>query len=92
MQYTVLHCIHLQGSQPCFILEANNQLLWTYVCPKTKRLNAKSRPTAPVDLIVMNLPFKLEEDAMKSYFDTFGELVMVQLKKDLEGIIDFRMN
>ena len=40
----------------------------------------------------MNLPFKLEEDAMKSYFDTFGELVMVQLKKDLEGIIDFRMN
>lgn len=52
--------------------------------PKTKR-PTKSKPAGPVDLIVMNLPFKLEEDAMKSYFDTFGELVMVQLKKDLEG-------
>jgi len=51
--------------------------------PKTKRLNA--RPVTTVDLIVMNLPFKLEEDAMKQYFETFGDLIMVQLKKDLEG-------
>lgn len=53
--------------------------------PKTKRLNAKPKPVTTVDLIIMNLPFKLEEDAMRSYFATFGELVMVQLKKDLEG-------
>lgn len=53
--------------------------------PKTKRLNAKPKTVTPVDLIVMNLPFKLEEDAMRAYFETFGEPVMVQLKKDLEG-------
>jgi len=53
--------------------------------PKTKRLNAKPKVVGTVDLIVMNLPFKLEEDAMKEYFGTFGELIMVQLKKDLEG-------
>ena len=57
--------------------------------PKTKRLNAKPRPVTTVDLIVMNLPFKLEEDAMRAYFETFGEMVMVQLKKDLEGKIIF---
>ena len=53
--------------------------------PKTKRLNAKPKVVGTVDLIVMNLPFKLEEDAMRQYFETFGEMVMVQLKKDLEG-------
>jgi len=53
--------------------------------PRTKRLNAKPKVMGTVDLIVMNLPFKLEEDAMKQYFETFGELMMVQLKKDLEG-------
>ena len=55
--------------------------------PKTKRLNAKPKTVTTTDLIVMNLPFKLEEDAMRAYFETFGEMIMVQLKKDLEGIL-----
>jgi len=50
--------------------------------PKTKR---PSKPLAPVDLIIMNIPFKSEESEMREYFATFGELVMVQLKKDLAG-------
>jgi len=53
--------------------------------PKTKRLNAKPKVVGTTDLIVRNLPYTLEEEGLKSYFETFGELVMVQLKKDLEG-------
>ena len=53
--------------------------------PKTKCLDAKAKMVATVDLLVMNLPFQLEEKAMKRYFKTFGELLMVQLMKDLEG-------
>jgi len=53
--------------------------------PKTKRLNAKPKTVTTTDLIVRNLPYTLEEEGLRSYFETFGELVMVQLKKDLEG-------
>jgi len=53
--------------------------------PKTKRLNAKPKVVTTTDLIVRNLPYTLEEDGLRAYFETFGELVMVQLKKDLEG-------
>ena len=53
--------------------------------PKTKCLDAQAKMVATVDLLVMNLPFQLEEKAMKRYFKTFGELLMVQLMKDLEG-------
>jgi len=54
--------------------------------PKTKRLNAKPKTAVTTtDLIVRNLPYTLEEAGLRAYFETFGELVMVQLKKDLEG-------
>jgi len=54
--------------------------------PKTKRLNAKPKQVVTTtDLIVRNLPYTLEEEGLRAYFETFGELVMVQLKKDLEG-------
>jgi len=53
--------------------------------PKTKRLNAKPKVVTTTDLIVRNLPYTLEEEGLRAYFETFGELVMVQLKKDLEG-------
>lgn len=53
--------------------------------PKTKRLNAKPKVVGTCDLIVRNLPYTLEEDGLRAYFETFGELCMVQLKKDLEG-------
>jgi len=50
-----------------------------------KRVAKKAKPPAPEDLIIKNLPFALEEDGLKAYFETFGELVVTQLKKDLEG-------
>ena len=53
--------------------------------PVTKRLNAKPKVVGTTDLIVRNLPYTLEEDGLRAYFETFGELSMVQLKKDLEG-------
>jgi RNA recognition motif-containing protein len=53
--------------------------------PKTKRLNAKQKNMTTTDLIVMNLPWKVDEDQLRTYFETYGELLMVQLKKDLEG-------
>jgi len=52
--------------------------------PKTKR-HAKPKVVTTTDLIVRNLPYSLEEEGLKAYFETFGELVMTQLKKDLEG-------
>ncbi|XP_064610633.1 TAR DNA-binding protein 43-like [Liolophura sinensis] len=46
--------------------------------PKTKKLE-RSRCS---DLIVLGLPWKTTEDIMREYFSTFGELLMVQVKKD----------
>ena len=53
--------------------------------PKTRCPNTQASTGETVDLVVMNLPSKLEENALKQYFETFGELLMVQLMKDLEG-------
>jgi len=54
--------------------------------PKTKRLNAKAKiPQGTTDLIVMNLAWKVDETQLRAYFEQYGELMMVQLKKDLEG-------
>ncbi|VDM21374.1 unnamed protein product [Hydatigera taeniaeformis] len=45
---------------------------------KTKRLDGK-RCT---DLIVLNLPWRVEETALKNYFSRFGDVVMAQVKRD----------
>ncbi|KAL5108172.1 TAR DNA-binding protein 43 [Taenia crassiceps] len=45
---------------------------------KTKRLDGK-RCT---DLIVLNLPWRVEETVLKNYFSRFGDVVMAQVKRD----------
>lgn len=47
---------------------------------KTKRMEGRKC----TDLIVLNLGWKVDEEMLKSYFSTFGELVLVQVKKDRE--------
>ncbi|VEN37757.1 unnamed protein product [Callosobruchus maculatus] len=46
---------------------------------KTKRMEAKLRCT---DLIVLGLPWKTTEQNLREYFETFGEVLMAQVKKD----------
>ncbi|VFV46622.1 tar dna-binding protein 43-like [Lynx pardinus] len=36
------------------------------------------------DLIVLGLPWKMTEQDLREYFSTFGEVLMVQVKKDLK--------
>uniref|UniRef100_A0A803WF66 RRM domain-containing protein n=1 Tax=Ficedula albicollis TaxID=59894 RepID=A0A803WF66_FICAL len=36
------------------------------------------------DLIVLGLPWKTTEQDLKEYFSTFGEVLMVQVKKDIK--------
>ncbi|XP_045510605.1 TAR DNA-binding protein 43-like [Colias croceus] len=49
---------------------------------KTKRLEKKLICS---DLICLGLPWKSTEESIKQYFEQFGEVVMVQLKKDKNG-------
>lgn len=49
---------------------------------KTKRLEKKLTCS---DLICLGLPWKSTEESIKLYFEQFGEVVMVQLKKDKNG-------
>ncbi|XP_068628534.1 TAR DNA-binding protein 43-like [Battus philenor] len=49
---------------------------------KTKRLEKKLTCS---DLICLGLPWKSTEDSIKQYFEQFGEVVMVQLKRDKNG-------
>lgn len=49
---------------------------------KTKRLEKKLTCS---DLICLGLPWKATEDMIKQYFEQFGEVVMVQLKRDASG-------
>lgn len=49
---------------------------------KTKRLEKKLTCS---DLICLGLPWKSTEESIKQYFEQFGEVVMVQLKKDKSG-------
>jgi len=46
---------------------------------KAKRVDSKQRCS---DLIVLGLPWKTDEDDLKTFFGQFGELVMSQVKKD----------
>lgn len=46
---------------------------------KTKRMETKLRCT---DLIVLGLPWKTTEKDLREYFETFGEVLMAQVKKD----------
>uniref|UniRef100_A0A5K3EWW9 RRM domain-containing protein n=1 Tax=Mesocestoides corti TaxID=53468 RepID=A0A5K3EWW9_MESCO len=45
---------------------------------KTKRLDGKKC----TDLIVLNLPWRVEESTLKTYFSRFGDVVMAQVKRD----------
>lgn len=49
---------------------------------KTKRLEKKLICS---DLICLGLPWKATESSIKQYFEQFGEVVMVQLKRDKNG-------
>ncbi|XP_023019439.1 TAR DNA-binding protein 43 isoform X1 [Leptinotarsa decemlineata] len=48
---------------------------------KTKRMETKLRCT---DLIVLGLPWKTTEQNLREYFETFGEVLMAQVKKDVK--------
>uniref|UniRef100_A0A0X3PPY6 TAR DNA-binding protein 43 n=1 Tax=Schistocephalus solidus TaxID=70667 RepID=A0A0X3PPY6_SCHSO len=45
---------------------------------KSKRLEGKKC----TDLIILNLPWRIDEPALKNYFSKFGEVAMVQVKRD----------
>ncbi|XP_033337512.1 TAR DNA-binding protein-43 homolog isoform X3 [Megalopta genalis] len=49
---------------------------------KTKRMETKLRCT---DLIVLGLPWKTTEQNLRDYFETFGEVLMAQVKKDAKS-------
>ncbi|XP_015594205.1 TAR DNA-binding protein 43 isoform X4 [Cephus cinctus] len=49
---------------------------------KTKRMETKLRCT---DLIVLGLPWKTSEQNLREYFETFGEVLMAQVKKDAKS-------
>ncbi|KAG7207922.1 hypothetical protein KM043_009511 [Ampulex compressa] len=49
---------------------------------KTKRMETKLRCT---DLIVLGLPWKTTELNLREYFETFGEVLMAQVKKDAKS-------
>lgn len=49
---------------------------------KTKRLEKKLTCS---DLICLGLPWKATEESVREYFEQFGEVVMVQLKRDASG-------
>ncbi|XP_071098628.1 TAR DNA-binding protein 43-like isoform X1 [Haliotis cracherodii] len=48
---------------------------------KTKRIETSPCST---DLIVLGLPWKSTEDDLKKYFAQFGELLLVQVKRDIK--------
>lgn len=48
---------------------------------KTKRMESRQRC---IDLIVLGLPWKTTDDSLRDYFQTFGEVLMAQVKKDLK--------
>ncbi|CAG2176166.1 unnamed protein product [Oppiella nova] len=48
---------------------------------KTKRMEAKSQQKCS-DLIVLGLPWKTSESELREYFETYGEVVLAQVKKD----------
>ncbi|GBP15834.1 TAR DNA-binding protein 43 [Eumeta japonica] len=61
-----------------------------YLCVFPRQRETRSEPPArsPAarprcsDLIVLGLPWKTGEDTVREYFESFGELLMVQVKRD----------
>lgn len=49
---------------------------------KTKRLETKLKCS---DLVVLNIPYMYDEQKLKEYFGQFGELLMLQIKRDKNG-------
>lgn len=49
---------------------------------KTKRMETRLRCT---DLIVLGLPWKSTETSLREYFETYGEVLMAQVKKDVKS-------
>ncbi|KNC27512.1 hypothetical protein FF38_12310 [Lucilia cuprina] len=49
---------------------------------KTKRIESRARCT---DLIVLGLPWKTTEESLRTYFETYGEVLMTQIKKDVNS-------
>lgn len=49
---------------------------------KTKRIESRARCT---DLIVLGLPWKTTEESLRTYFETYGEVLMTQIKKDVKS-------
>lgn len=49
---------------------------------KTKRMETKLKCT---DLIVLGLPWKTTEQSLREYFESFGEVLMAQVKKDTKS-------
>lgn len=49
---------------------------------KTKRMETRMRCT---DLIVLGLPWKTTELSLREHFESFGEVLMAQVKKDLKS-------
>lgn len=49
---------------------------------KTKRIETRLRCT---DLIVLGLPWKTTEESLREYFEGFGDVLMVQVKKDMKS-------
>lgn len=49
---------------------------------KTKRIDSRNRCT---DLIVLGLPWKTTEESLKKYFENYGEVLMTQIKIDLNS-------
>lgn len=50
---------------------------------KTKRLDGKKC----TDLIVLNLPWRVEEAALKSYFSRYGDIVMAQVSDGFNSFV-----
>uniref|UniRef100_A0AAG5D6N3 RRM domain-containing protein n=1 Tax=Anopheles atroparvus TaxID=41427 RepID=A0AAG5D6N3_ANOAO len=48
--------------------------------PKKKRIESRNRTTT--DLIVLGLPWKTTEEELRKYFESFGDLLVAQIKKD----------
>jgi len=49
---------------------------------RPKRSNLLEKPT---DLVVLNMPYDVNEEKMREYFERYGELSFIQLKKKSDG-------
>lgn len=64
-----------------------------YICvfpkkPKLENIAAERKRDNKLrcsDLIVLGLPWKTTEDAIREYFQTFGDLLLVQIKRDTKS-------